>query len=294
MNDLGKIIKIARLDRNMTQKELGQNICTQATISNIEKSGSIPSKEILLKIANRLNIEFDDVYGFINEDATENNKIMKQVKIFCRKFQHKDAGKLLNRFDEKSISSSNEEKEYYYYKGITSLVGSENFSDAHYYFNIVNSIPVENEISIYELLSNNGIGAAYFMKEEDEKAKKYAEKTLILLEEYLENGYDKKYTSEIIRIYFNTAKILSKVQKYQEAVKLCSLGLDLLQLNDNFFGMENLLYEKAYNLCMLNKKTEAEEFYFYAAAIARLNKNKVTTETISKNMKEYGLMHYKY
>lgn len=294
MNDLGKIIKIARLDRNMTQKELGQNICTQATISNIEKSGSIPSKEILFKIANRLNIEFDDVYGFINEDATENNKIMKQVKIFCRTFEHKDARKLLDRIDEKSISSPNEEKEYYYYKGITSLIGSENFSDAHYYFNIVNSMPVENEISIYELLSNNGICAAYFMKEEAEKAEKYAEKTLILLEEYLENGYDKKYTSEIIRIYFNTAKILSKVQKYQEAVNLCSLGLDLLQLNDNFFGMENLLYEKAYNLCMLNKKTEAEEFYFYAAAIARLNKNKLTTKTISKNIKEYGLMHYKY
>lgn len=294
MNQLGRTVKNVRLEKNLTQSELAKDICTQATISNIEKAGTIPAIPIIIAIAERLNIEINDIYGFISEELSENRKIMKQVMILCSQSKHARAEKLLTKIDEKLIDSPNEEKEYYYYKGITNLVGMQDFSNAHYYFNLANSIPLENESSIYDILANNGICIAYSMNDDDEKANTYADKTLNLLNEYLEDSYNKKYTNEIIRIYFNIAKVRSKAKNYQEAVKLCSLGINLQQLNDSFLGLENLLYEKAYNLHKLNKIKDAEEYYFYAAAMAKLNKNEITIETISKNIKEYGLMHYKY
>ncbi len=43
----------------MTQKELAEGICTQATISNIEKAGKVPAITLLLAIADRLDIDID-------------------------------------------------------------------------------------------------------------------------------------------------------------------------------------------------------------------------------------------
>lgn len=57
----GEEIKKKRLEKGLTQKELSENICTQATVSNLENGASVPTISILLKLADRLNIEFSDI-----------------------------------------------------------------------------------------------------------------------------------------------------------------------------------------------------------------------------------------
>ncbi|MBC9789459.1 helix-turn-helix transcriptional regulator, partial [Carnobacterium maltaromaticum] len=46
---IGEAIKKKRLVGGLTQAELAEGICTQATISNLESKGSLPTTSILLK-----------------------------------------------------------------------------------------------------------------------------------------------------------------------------------------------------------------------------------------------------
>ncbi|MEG0733255.1 MAG: helix-turn-helix transcriptional regulator [Vagococcus sp.] len=294
MESLGEAIKAGRLKKNMTQQELAEDICTQATISNIEKAGKVPAITLLLAIAGRLDIDIDELYYLMGENITKNSKIMKKVKLLCSQSNHKEASDLLKEFNESDLQSIKEKKEYYYYKGITSLVAFHNFSDALFYFNLSNDAKGEDYISIYDVLGLSGVSIAYSMNDEDEKALVFTERTLKILDEFVAEGYDKIDTNDLVRTYFNSAKIYSKTKNYEKAVSLSSMGIALQQLEDSMSGLEYLMYEKAYNLQQLEQVTEAENFYFYAAAIAMLNKNKEVLETVKSDMKLYKVPHYMY
>lgn len=54
---IGEAIKKKRLVGGLTQAELAEGICTQATISNLESKGSLPTTSILLKITDKLNMK---------------------------------------------------------------------------------------------------------------------------------------------------------------------------------------------------------------------------------------------
>lgn len=59
MRILGDKLKQIRKARGMSQAELAKGICTQATISLIEKKEQVPSTKILLEICKRLEITLD-------------------------------------------------------------------------------------------------------------------------------------------------------------------------------------------------------------------------------------------
>ncbi|WP_193749057.1 helix-turn-helix domain-containing protein, partial [Exiguobacterium indicum] len=54
-SSIGTKIKQLRIENQMTQKELCEDICSQAEISKIENGLNSPTVELLQKIAARLN-----------------------------------------------------------------------------------------------------------------------------------------------------------------------------------------------------------------------------------------------
>ncbi|WP_236659080.1 hypothetical protein [Carnobacterium maltaromaticum] len=142
----------------------------------------------------------------------------------------------------------------------------------------------------------SGVSIAYSMNDEDDKDLVYTERTLSILDEFIAVGYEKSDTNDIVRTYFNSAKIYFKTKNYEKAVSLSPMGFSLQQLNDSMNGLEYLMYEKAYNLQQLAQVTEAEKFHFFAAAMAMINKNNevIETETVSSVMKLYNVSHFMY
>ena len=57
----GAIVKKRRKERHMTQKELAEGICKQATISNIENKNRVNSLSILVQLCVRLDLPIDHV-----------------------------------------------------------------------------------------------------------------------------------------------------------------------------------------------------------------------------------------
>ncbi|WP_257963570.1 helix-turn-helix domain-containing protein [Carnobacterium maltaromaticum] len=126
---------------------MAENICTQSTISNLENKDRIPTMSILLKLADRLDIELDAILEYALDRELGHNQVFKEVRELCSKTLHEEAYQLLKsgiEFDK--LETIYEVKIYYYYMGITSLMRNEALSDVIYYFNLVLSSESEKAL----------------------------------------------------------------------------------------------------------------------------------------------------
>lgn len=295
MKTLGEVIKEKRLEKGLKQSELADGICTQATISNLENKSGMPNLPILVAIGNRLGIAFSELSDYTLTTTNYTVAIFNQVKQLCATYRHKEAHDVLTKeIDIKLLEKSEERKKYYYYLGLTELIANKNFKDAHYYFNLVLVDKSELNVSLIDVLATNGIGIAYVLESELEKALTYYEKALNQLEKLIENFGEILDSADITTVYFNSAKFYSQIENYGKAVDLCNLGITIQQMNHTNSELDRLFYEKAFNLVKLGEMKEAEKFYFHAASVASLNGNDVVVKAIKMDMKEFKISGYKY
>lgn len=295
MKTLGEVIKEKRLEKGLKQSELADGICTQATISNLENKSGMPNLPILVAIGNRLGIAFSELSDYTLTTTNYTVAIFNQVKQLCATYRHKEAHDVLvKEIDIKLLEKSEERKKYYYYLGLTELIANKNFKDAYYYFNLVLVDKSDLNVSLIDVLATNGIGIAYVLESELEKALTYYEKALNQLEKLIENFGEILDSADITTVYFNSAKFYSQIENYGKAVDLCNLGITIQQMNHTNSELDRLFYEKAFNLVKIGEMKEAEKFYFHAASVASLNGNDVVEKAIKMDMKEFKISGYKY
>lgn len=287
---LGDLIKAKRLENGLTQAELAAGICTQASISNLEKNQRIPPLMTLLAIGNRLNLNFDELSDYAIEQENPTSDVFNRVRTLRKQFKIKEAYDLIiEELPLDKLKSYHKKKQYYYYLGITGLLGYNKISEAHYNFNLALSSESEPNLDFYDILTINGIGLAYYFESEEEKARTYFEKSLVQLDQFMSQMVSLDESIEITKLYYATAKFYSEIKEYSKAVDLCSLGIQV-QLDQHVnYELEMLYYEKAFNLAKLNKKSEAEECYYYATALAKMINNTMVVETIKENIIKFQL-----
>lgn len=287
---LGDLIKAKRLENGLTQAELAAGICTQASISNLEKNQRIPPLMTLLAIGNRLNLNFDELSDYAIEQENPTSDVFNRVRTLRKQFKLKEAYDLIiEELPLDKLKTYHKKKQYYYYLGITGLLGYNKISEAHYNFNLALSSESEPNMDFYDILTINGIGLAYYFESEEEKARTYFEKSLVQLDQFMSQMVSLDESIEITKLYYATAKFYSEIKEYSKAVDLCSLGIQV-QLDQHVnYELEMLYYEKAFNLAKLNKKSEAEECYYYATALAKMINNTMVVETIKENIIKFRL-----
>lgn len=287
---LGDLIKAKRLENGLTQAELAAGICTQASISNLEKNQRIPPLMTLLAIGNRLNLNFDELSDYAIEQENPTSDVFNRVRTLRKQFKLKEAYDLIiEKLPLDKLKTYHKKKQYYYYLGITGLLGYNKISEAHYNFNLALSSESEPNLDFYDILTINGIGLAYYFESEEEKARTYFEKSLVQLDQFMSQMVSLDESIEITKLYYATAKFYSEIKEYSKAVDLCSLGIQV-QLDQHVnYELEMLYYEKAFNLAKLNKKSEAEECYYYATALAKMINNTMVVETIKENIIKFQL-----
>lgn len=290
MIKLGDKIKKIRLENGLTQAELADGICTQASISNLENNTSTPSLMILLEIGNRLNIELNELSEYAIEQANPIVTVFKQVQDLRSQFKLKEACDLIKKeIDVKKLKTNQEKKQYYYYLGITSLLGYNKISDATYNFNLGLQLEIEPQLEFLDILITNGIGLSYFMNSEEEKALIYFEKSLTGLDEFMKRTVSLDESIEITKLYYTSANFYSKIKEYNKAIDLCTEGIKVQQNYHISYDLERLYYEKAFNLAQLGKLTEAKENYSFAESLAKMSGNDLVVEVIQKDMEHFNL-----
>lgn len=70
---LGAKLKNARIAKGLSQKELAEGICTQATISQMENHNKVPTMSIFVDICKRLEISQAEITS--DDDSEINHTI---------------------------------------------------------------------------------------------------------------------------------------------------------------------------------------------------------------------------
>ncbi|CAD5902923.1 helix-turn-helix domain-containing protein [Carnobacterium maltaromaticum] len=294
MINLGDKIKKIRLEKGLTQAELAEGICTQASISNLENNTSVPSLLILLEISNRLNLEFSELSEYAIEQASPAVTVFKKVQTLRSQFKLKEAYTLMQELEFEDLKTNQEKKQYYYYVGITSLLGYNKISDATYNFNLGLNLETDPQLEFLDILIMNGIGLAYFMESEHEKALTYFEKSLILLEGFLEQTNSSIENGEVLKVYFTSAKFYSEIGDYNRALSLCELSISLQKKLNMNYELDRLYYEKAFNLIQLGERKGGKEYYYYASVLSKLSDNDILSKVIKKDMSTFDLGVFPY
>lgn len=289
MINLGDKIKKSRLEKGLTQAELAEGICTQASISNLENNASVPTLLILLEISNRLNLEFSELSEYAIEQASPAVTVFKQVQNLRSQFKLKEAYTLMQELKFEDLKTNQEKKQYYYYVGVTSLLGYNKISDATYNFNLGLNLETDPQLEFLDILIMNGIGLAYFMESEHEKALTYFEKSLILLEGLLEQKNSSIENGEVLKVYFTSAKFYSEIGDYNRALSLCELSISLQKNLNMNYELDRLYYEKAFNLYQLGEQKGAKEYYYYAGVFSKISGNEILSRVIQKDMDTFDL-----
>jgi len=61
MNNIGLLIKMARIQQNMKQVSLAKGICSTSYLSKIENNQTIPSEDVLQLLLERLKLDYEDL-----------------------------------------------------------------------------------------------------------------------------------------------------------------------------------------------------------------------------------------
>lgn len=271
----GKKVRERRKLKGMSQNELAEGICKQATISNIERKNYCKNINILSDICAKLDLSLEHV--LIDTFSNQMKDLLKEVEMLCSVGKHMEAYDLLANQSDSNIQLLENQSyaKFYYYKGITMLLGNEDIEQSILSFQKV--IKRDESELIYKILATNSIGIAFAMKGDNILAEDYYLESVKMI------SFFEDIPLRLNRVYYNSAKFFSSQKKYNEAIELANKGIDINKRYRSMDVLDFLLYEKAFNKSMLSSVKEIEDYEF-AKVIAKLNDNSHLLSVIQSDL----------
>ena len=280
MDVLGKKVKEIRKSKKISQKELSEGICTQATISNIESKNRCDSLVIFSAICRRLDVNVEDCIEYTKEQKLD--IFLDEIEEMCSRFEHQEAQKLLLSYEVENMEDIEKNailiSKYNYYQGVTALIGAKDFQSALFYFH--QNMSYKKNPNIYGILSINALGSLYELEGEMDRAKVYYKKSINLLKHY--SG---ETVSLVYKIYFNTARFYSELKEYRISIDQCQKAILLNEENGTFHYLDFLYYELGFNKYMAGEAAMME--YKTAYYLAKHLKNNELAKIILQDAKSY-------
>lgn len=233
----------ARKAAGMSQKELSEGICTQATLSRFENNGQVPSLKILIKLCNRINLPLVDLFSSINVVNSQLDEQLEKAEFSLITSEFEQLAQILEKIDPKTIKDADLRARYYYLKGFEMVFNHAPFTDVLFHFDQL--LMSKTTDTVFQLLAYTGIGIAYAREAELEKAEVY---------------FDKVFSE----IYTYPIQTTEDIWRVLNIVFHC--GVFYAQTND--LETSNALLNYAIAICSENHLT-----YYLARAAAQLAKN---------------------
>ncbi|KOP82802.1 helix-turn-helix domain-containing protein [Cytobacillus solani] len=248
---LGEEIKRLRKSNNLSQAQLAEGICTQATISGIEAGRGYPSVDILYILSIRLKVSLDYFYKILLNDAQ--GYIQDTERMLEELMKKKD-------YNETFEITSNELKQS------TRNLGYK-FDQLIKWVHIISSYYLQKlnwkkaVIMLEDLLdSNHPLFGQDFIdfKIQNSLAIIYAENSMFQksLQQYNTilsyHDFLKQHHRFQIKIHYNLAKLYFLQQDYEHSLIHAELGIKLSSENEDVSMAGQLYYQQGLSLEELN------------------------------------------
>ncbi len=261
---LGDKVRYYRKLKGLSQAELAANICTQATISLIEKRNKVPSMNILMRLISRLGIQLDDI---VVEHHDRIQQLLNAIDYQIQHHQYAVAADNLSKIRLDKIKSEDDQKRYYYYQGIIELFKNNAPDEAIYFFGRVLSPLVNSERDLFGILATLGLGLAYAAKHTFDRSRVYIDQALRMLKHVPLS--DSKYLDVELTIYWHIARIYYELSDFKAVLKYTDLGVREAVKHDKLFLLDELFALQARALKLLGDP-DASKSYQIAIAFARV------------------------
>ena len=265
---LGERVRHYRKLKGLSQAELAKGICTQATISLIEKRNKVPSMNILVRLVERLGVTMADI---VVENRDKTQQILSAVEKLVRHSEFDVAKETLNKLNVDKLKNSDDKKRFYYFRGMIELFAEKQPDEAIYFFGRVLNPLVTRERDLLAIMATLGLGLAYAEKGAQERARVYIDQALSLLKGMPLK--EAKYLDVELTIYWHTARIYYELGEYQQVLKHVGAGIEVAVSHDSLFLLDELYALRAQAMEKLGDQ-EADSTYAIAKALALVNQSR--------------------
>lgn len=269
--NVGELIKARRKQLGLTQKELADNVCTQATISKIEKNELTPSANLLKDIADKLEISVAYFYGEESHPLDEKNinRLMDDITLAINQNEFTKALELVESNQEMIDDLTNERHINFFEWTKATLdyyVFNEKEKSTEKLHSLLNKKPsaTYSRIDILCLLA-----IIYYEEEKYRVADIYFKEAIDLFDD------DVSFKTKAKTLY-NYALNLEMLGQLNQALEVTLEGIDLLIEHQSIYLLGYFYFYKGYLFKRLKGTDEAIKAYETSATIFEiLNYNKM-------------------
>jgi transcriptional regulator with XRE-family HTH domain len=265
----GDTIKRLRKQRAMSQRELSQSFMCRSHLSRIENGETNPSKETLMILFERLGynpnlpLEF-----FLSEKESKYHAEIEKIENLLKRRQTQEANVLIMRLenDKEFVRSESNKQNLLYFKAASLFY--ENKEAGPIIELLMKAIKIsapkfkEEAISDYFLTKNdisiiNMLSTMYGQTNQLERA--------IDLQYQLKENFDNQFMDNESKgrhypmVILNLAELLTKTKKYEEAIKICDIGIKFCRSTSHKRLLPMIVHDKAICLYEIGEKEECEK-----------------------------------
>lgn len=227
----GDVLKQIRRKRGLSQTALAEGICTQATISLMEKQNRLPKMDILTAICERLNISSDRI---VENEVSGVNDTFNQVIDLLTAHEYDQAEQLLNSVKVKQLDSDFDKQRYYYLLGMVQ-VENDQIDDAIFNFELVLTQFATTSANIYLAMTTAGMAMAYLKRNDRERAIRLTNRSVKLIDNKELIGSLHQWASindQIASLYLELGEPDSAIEMVNRGIKMCREHDSLFMLDE--------------------------------------------------------------
>lgn len=228
----GDVLKQIRRKRGLSQTALAEGICTQATISLMEKQNRLPKMDILTAICERLNISSDRIVE--NEVSGVNDTFNKVIDLLTA-HEYDKAEKMLDAIKVKQLDSDFDKQRYYYLLGMVQ-VENDQIDDAIFNFGLVLTQFATTSANIYLAMTTAGMALAYLKRNDRERAIRLTNRSVKLID-------NKKLIGSLhqwVSINDQIASLYLELGDPDSAIEMVNRGIKMCRAHDSLFLLDEL------------------------------------------------------
>ncbi|KGP74589.1 helix-turn-helix domain-containing protein [Pontibacillus yanchengensis] len=260
------VIKELRKHNNMTQKELAEDICTQAQISKLENGNEYPSCITLYYISQKLGVDMDYFFESIYTPRLDYvNEVKTLLREFIRERNYEEVFQIVQNEKNTPLFKSGHNLQF--------LIWHEGIAEYYMHGNVERAIDLctyalnitSNHYKPYserEIEILNSIGIIYKENNEHQKA-------LYVFEDALSHFLHLPKISDRtiqIRIIYNASKVSYNLKEWHQGISFCEQGINLCKKTESLYLLGELYYQKG--RCYFNSHHQEEAFSQYHKALS--------------------------
>ena len=264
----------ARKAQGLSQSELADGICTQATLSRFENNGQVPNLKILIKLCNRINLPLSELFPKVGVKYSEIVEKMNKAEFFLITSKYERAQALITSIDISQIEDTQLVLRYHYLNGFIMIFQEKPIMDISFTFDQILLEEEKIDTVIFRLLAYTGIGMVYSREGDLTKAEFYFNKVLEKIYNYPAKNMED--TWRVLNIVFQCGVFYAEIDELDISDALLHYAVNICSDNHVTYYLARAAIQLAKNAIVKKEANDKIlELIYDARAYSKINRNDI-------------------